>query len=103
MKSCSRGRDCAFMLGVDRLESFFILWLYFTLDVFWKRSFSKSFNYFIKCYRIAIKQKANCPSSGSCVIDNFSHKVSVTEIEFIAYADFPCRVNENIPQMHLGI
>ena len=53
--------------------------------------------------RPIVKEAKSTATRGGVVNNLGHHRVVFAEIEFVTYADFSCRVNEDIPKTHVGI
>ena len=104
MEAGSGRRNCPFMLGIDRLISFLIIFIRLALNIFREWRLSQFFKHSAKFIFAVFPQKANCAAAARRVIDHFRHEFfAFTEIQLIAYADLSRRINYYIPQTVLLI
>ena len=69
-----------------------------------QRCLTQGIKVFLKFIVVAIVEEAKCASARGGVVDYFSHDSIVeVEVEFVAYANLAGGVNENVPQLMLGI
>src|SRR5690606_7158140 len=74
VKTCSWRGYSTFMLGIDGLVTFCIFRLYFSLDIFWKWSFTQFFQFCTELFVGTIIKKSKCTASGCCIVYNFGYQ-----------------------------
>ena len=63
------------------------------------RRFTKRKQGILELLVVSVVKETQCPTPRCRVVNHFSHKTFIlAEIEFIAYSDFSCRIDDDIPE-----
>ena len=102
VQTCGWRGYCTFVLGENGLEFFRVPFVRILLYPFWYRSLSESKKRRLEFVVWPVIKKTQSSSSGSGVVYHFGdHTLVFTEIQFVPYADFSCRLDNHIPQFLL--
>ena len=106
MQAGRRCHDSPLFGGIDRLVAFRVFGFYgaYLEDVFGQRRFAEFVNQRFEIFVRAIVQEAQRSAARSRVVDDFGHEfVVLTEIQFVADADFTGGIDENVPQQRFAV
>src|SRR6185503_14624662 len=87
------------MLGINSLITFFILFVWFTLNIFRKRGLTQSFKHSTERLFRLFPKKTDRSAAACGVVNYFSYQFFiVAKIKFVPNADLSCGVNYHIPK-----
>ena len=104
MQSCGRRGDGALVPGENGLVPLVVDRLDFRPDPFGQRGFPHLIKSGFELVVITVEQETKRPAARSSVVDHLGHQqVVISEIKFVADADFTGRIDQYIPKAQVAV
>ena len=104
MQTAGRSRHSTFVLGIDALEIFQILFCCLTTvhDIVWQRSLTESIELtFELIVRTVVEESQGATAAGGVIYYLGHHRTTIVKEKLITNANLTCWLHKHIPKAHL--